>query len=245
MVSKGWKFQLKKKVFAICFDYFHMWHLKAHYKHQVSVSTDSLSKIQGRLLNCKGFFEGPQWQNARLPPRCDLSPLKTENGVERIRRCDLLWKPRTISIVCAFLLFLHLPCRDKRAQHAGNCEGNYNPAVLPSLISYMRNFRASSWTSHYPGNIHRPPLPSLRCQPNRRQQQNQRQSSGCRISARSRFQASLALRRQQLGRRLAPLKIAKDDDLQKSTVTSTNFHIEVKANWSCPCLPGNKKTQCQ
>ena len=121
--------------FAICFNYFHVWHLRAHYKHQVSVSTDSLSKIQGRLLNCKGFFEGHQWQNARLPPRCDLSPLKTENGVERIRRCDLLWKPRTISIVCAFLLFLHLPCRDKRAQHAGNCDGNYNPAVLPSLIS--------------------------------------------------------------------------------------------------------------
>ena len=110
-----------------------MWHLKAHYKHQVSVSTDSLSKIQGRLLNCKGFFEGYQWQNARLPPRCDLSPLKTENGVERIRRCDLLWKPRTISIVCAFLLFLHLPCRDKRAQHAGNCDGNYNPADYPLL----------------------------------------------------------------------------------------------------------------
>lgn len=81
----------------------------------------------------------------------------------------------------------------------------------------------------YPDNFHHPRFPSLRCRPNRRQERNRQQSLGCRISAGSRFQASLAPRQQQLGRNLKPLKISKTLINQRNVLKDT-FYREVKGN---------------
>ena len=183
-----------------------MWHFKDHYKHQRHVR-QAIVYVMGENEDDDDHSNGDvaPGKHGWLPPWYNLSPLKTEKGLEQIRRCDLLWKPRTTSIVCAFLLCSGSVAKMKESERCPVKALSHSLMALQGLDM----FECCKTPLYYPDNFHHPISPSLRCRPNRQLQRNQWQSLGCRIWEGSRFQASLVPRRQPLGMNLMPLKIQK------------------------------------
>ena len=182
-----------------------MWHFKDHYKHQRHVR-QAIVYVMGENLKTMTIIPMEMWLQVNMVG-CHHDTIsrhwKTEKGLEQIRRCDLLWKPRTTSIVCAFLLCSGSVAKMKESERCPVKALSHSLMALQGLDM----FECCKTPLYYPDNFHHPISPSLRCRPNRQLQRNQRQSSGCRIWEGSRFQASLVPRRQPLGMNLMPLKI--------------------------------------